>query len=94
MVIRRTARFNRELKAVFDFIAKDNPNRAREFRDRLIAKLQTISDSPLMYRKSMSFDDERVRDLIFKSYVIPYAIEDDVIYVLGIYGSNEWQAGN
>ena len=92
MVIKRTARFNRELKAVFDFIAKDNPNRAREFRDRLIAKLQTISDSPLMYRKSMSFDDERVRDLIFKSYVIPYAIEDDVIYVLGIYGSNEWQA--
>ena len=92
MVIRRTARFNRELKAVFDFIAKDNPNRAREFRDRLIAKLQTISDSPLMYRKSMSFDDERVRDLIFKSYVIPYAIEDDVIYVLGTYGSNEWQA--
>ena len=55
MVIRRTARFNRELKAVFDFIAKDNPSRARDFRDRLIAKLQTISDSPLMYRKSASF---------------------------------------
>ena len=92
MVIRRTARFNRELKAVFDFIAKDNPNRAREFRDRLIAKLQTISDSPLMYRKSMSFDDERVRDLIFKSYVIPFAIEGEAIYVLGIYKANEWQA--
>lgn len=94
MVIRRTARFNRELKAVFDFIAKDNPNRAREFRDRLIAKLQTISDSPLMYRKSMSFDDERVRDLIFKSYVIPFAIEYEAIYVLGIYGANNWQAWN
>ena len=92
MVIRRTARFNRELRAVFDFIAKDSPNRARDFRDRLIAKLQAISDSPLMYRKSASFDDESIRDLIFKSYVIPYAIEDDVIYVLGIYGSNEWQA--
>lgn len=92
MVIRRTARFNRELRAVFDFIAKDSPSRALDFRDKLIAKLQAISDSPLMYRKSASFDDERVRDLIFKSYVIPYAIEDDVIYVLGIYGSNEWQA--
>ena len=52
MVIRRTARFNRELKAVFDFIAKDSPNRARDFRDKLIAKLQTISDSPLMYLAS------------------------------------------
>jgi len=92
MVIRRTARFNRELKAVFDFIAKDSPNRARDFRDKLIAKLQTISDSPLMYRKSVSFEDDRVRDLIFKSYVIPFAIEDGAIYVLGIYGANEWQA--
>ena len=92
MVIKRTARFNRELKTVFDFIAKDSPSRARDFRDKLIAKLQAISDSPLMYRKSASFDDERVRDLIFKSYVIPYAIEDDAIYVLGIYKANEWQA--
>lgn len=52
MVIKRTARFNRELKAVFDFIAKDSPNRARDFRDKPIAKLQTISDSPLMYLAS------------------------------------------
>lgn len=92
MVIRRTARFNRELRAVFDFIAKDSPNRAQGFRDKLVAKLQTISDSPLMYRKSASFEDERVRDLIFKSYVIPFAIEDETIYVLGIYKANEWQA--
>lgn len=92
MVIKRTARFNRELKTVFDFIAKDSPSRARDFRDKVIAKLQAISDSPLMYRKSASFDDESIRDLIFKSYVIPFAIEDDAIYVLGIYGSNKWQA--
>nr|WP_315058891.1 type II toxin-antitoxin system RelE/ParE family toxin [uncultured Campylobacter sp.] len=91
MVIRRTARFNRELKTIFDFIAKDSPNRARDFRDKLIAKLQTISDRPFMYRKSASFDDESIRDLIFKSYVIPYAIEDEAIYVLGIYGANKWQ---
>lgn len=92
MVIKRTARFNRELKTVFDFIAKDSPSRARDFRDKLIAKLQAISDSPLMYRKSASFDDESIRDLIFKSYVIPYAIENGAIYVLGIYGANKWQA--
>ena len=92
MVIKRTARFNRELKTVFDFIAKDSPSRARDFRDKLIAKLQAISDSPLMYRKSASFDDESIRDLIFKSYVIPFAREDDAIYVLGIYGANKWQA--
>ena len=67
MVIKRTARFNRELKAVFDFIAKNSPNRARDFRDKLIAKLQTISDSPFMCRKSASFDDERVETLFLKA---------------------------
>lgn len=92
MVIKRTARFNRELKTVFDFIAKDSPSRARDFRDKLIAKLQAISDSPLMYRKSASFDDESIRDLIFKSYVIPYLIDKDAIKLLGIYGANKWQA--
>ncbi len=92
MVIKRTARFNRELRAVFDFIAKDSPNRARDFRD---ANRKTTNDKrqpSYVSRKSASFDDERVRDLIFKSYVIPYAIEDNAIYVLGIYGANKWQA--
>ena len=41
MVVRRTARFNHELKAAFDFIAKDSLNRAREFRNELIAKIES-----------------------------------------------------
>ena len=94
MVIKRTARFNRELQAIFNFIAKDSPIRARAFRDELILKLQTTSANPFMYRKSISFDDERIRDLIFKRYVIPYAVENEAIYVLGIYGANEWQEWN
>ena len=91
MVIRRTARFNRELKAVFDFIAKDNPNRAREFRNELIAKIEHTAQTPFICRKSINFNDDEVRDLIFKSYVIPYLVDDEVIYVLGIYKTNEWE---
>lgn len=48
MVIRRTARFNRELKAVFDFIAKDNQDRAREFRNELIAKIERTAQTPFI----------------------------------------------
>ena len=90
MVIRRTERFNCELKAVFKFITKDNPNRAREFRNELIAKIERTAQTPFICRKSINFNDESIRDLIFKSYVIPYLIDDEVIYVLGIYKANEW----
>ncbi|WP_298039723.1 type II toxin-antitoxin system RelE/ParE family toxin [uncultured Campylobacter sp.] len=92
MVIRRTARFNLELKAVFDFIAKDNPNRAREFRNELIVKIERTAQTPFICRKSINFNDKSIRDLIFKGYVIPYLIDDEVIYVLGIYKANEWGA--
>lgn len=92
MVIEYKPKFERELKIIFDFIAKDSLSRAREFRDELIAKIERTAQTPFICRKSINFNDESIRDLIFKSYVIPYLIDDEVIYVLGIYKANEWEA--
>lgn len=92
MVIEYKPKFERELKTIFDFIAKDSLNRAREFRNELIAKIERTAQTPFICRKSINFNDESIRDLIFKSYVIPYLIDDEVIYMLGIYKANEWEA--
>ena len=92
MVIEYKPKFERELKIIFDFIAKDSLSRAREFRNELIAKIERTAQTPFICRKSINFNDESIRDLIFKGYVIPYLIDDEVIYVLGIYKANEWQA--
>ena len=92
MVIEYKPKFERELKIIFDFIAKDSLSRAREFRNELIAKIERTAQTPFICLKSINFNDESIRDLIFKSYVIPYLIDDEVIYVLGIYKANEWQA--
>ena len=92
MVIKYKPKFERELKIIFDFIAKDSLSRAREFRNELIAKIERTAQTPLICRKSINFNDESIRDLVFKSYVIPYLIDDEVIYVLGIYKANEWEA--
>lgn len=92
MVIKYKPKFERELKIIFDFIAKDSLNRAREFRNELIAKIERTAQTPFICRKSINFNDESIRDLIFKGYVIPYLIDDEVIYVLGIYKANEWEA--
>lgn len=92
MVIKYKPKFERELKIIFDFIAKYSLSRAREFRNELIAKIERTAQTPFICRKSINFNDESIRDLIFKGYVIPYLIDDEVIYVLGIYKANEWQA--
>ena len=92
MVIKYKPKFERELKIIFDFIAKDSLSRAREFRNELIAKRERTAQTPFICRKSINFNDESIRDLIFKGYVIPYLIDDEVIYILGIYKANEWQA--
>ena len=92
MVIEYKPKFERELKTIFDFIAKDSRNRAREFRNELVAKIERTAQTPFICRKSINFNDESIRDLIFKGYVIPYLIDNEVIYVLGIYKANEWQA--
>lgn len=91
MVIEYKPKFERELKIIFDFIAKDSLNRAREFRNELIAKIERTAQTPFICRKSINFNDESIRDLIFKGYVIPYLIDDKVIYILGIYKANEWE---
>jgi len=87
MVIKRTARFNRELKAVFDFIAKDSPNRARDFVSKLLDAMELLEDNPRLGR---AITDDK-RELIAKGYVIPYLIDKDAIKLLGIYKANEWE---
>ena len=48
MVIEYKPKFERELKIIFDFIAKDSLSRAREFRNELIAKIERTAQTPLI----------------------------------------------
>ncbi len=86
-----TDEFKTEFSYIFDFIANDSLNRANDFKNLLLEKLKTVSLSPYAFRKSINFDNENIRDFIFKGYTIPYYVKDDKIYVLGIYKSNIWK---
>jgi plasmid stabilization system protein ParE len=66
------------------FISKDSINRALEFEDNLSKKINNLSQYPYKHRKSIYFNNEAIRDLIFKGYVIPYFIEDTRLVILGI----------
>lgn len=68
----------------------DSVKQANLFLDKLEQSIHNLSFMPYKNRKSLSFDDENIRDLIFKGYVIPYLIDTnkDQIIILGIYKSN------
>lgn len=85
-------RFLAELRQIARFIALDSKPRAKAFSESVKQSCQNIADMPYKCRKSLKFDDENVRDLIYKGYVIPYLISDDCINILGIYKANAWDA--
>lgn len=67
-----------------DIIAFDKPKAAREFKNDLIDKCKLLVDMPYRCRKSIYYDDDHVRDLIFRGYVIVYVIQDDLIAITSL----------
>ena len=45
---------------------------------------------PYKFRRSKSFDDNKIRDFIFKGFVIPYLMDEpnDTIVILAIFKQN------
>ena len=92
MQILKTDRFLEEVEVIADFIAKDSLTHALAFLDDLDEAILSLENFPYKYRKSTKSDDDTIRDLIFKGYVIPYYINQNTnsIVILGIFSENQW----
>ena len=68
-----------------DYISKDKPSAARKFKNDLLQSLNKDLKQPFNYRKSIYFDDELIRDYIFKGYTIVFKInmKNQIIIVFG-----------
>lgn len=78
--------FSDKLDHQVDYIAQDKPKAARKFRKDVISKIRSLKQNPFKCRKSLFSDDESVRDLIFKGYVITFRINKthDLISVFAL----------
>lgn len=87
MRVLRRKKFNQDLEKIVLYIAKDSANRAIRFKNSLKSEIEKLPDMPFKCRASYYYDDENVRDMIFKGYTIPYLVDpkEDVILILEIF---------
>ena len=74
------------LNEIIAFIALDKPLASRKFKKNLIIAIKKDLQFPYNYKKSIYFDDIKIRDYVFKGYTITYRINEfeENVEVLGI----------
>jgi plasmid stabilization system protein ParE len=75
--------FLNRLENQIDYISLDSPSRARKFKNELLKRIKEIPKNPFRYRKSIYFDLEEIRDLIFKGYTIVFRVTENQIEIFG-----------
>lgn len=75
MKIELQASFLKKLNRQVSYIAWDKPQAARKFKDDMLSRIKTLKKRPYAHRKSIYFDREEIRDLIFKNYTVVYLID-------------------
>lgn len=73
-------------KQIWDYISQDSKNRANDFKSEVKKKIEDLVFMPLKYKKSIYFEDDNIRDLIFKGYTIVYKIDNihNKLIIIGI----------
>lgn len=91
MVIFYTDDFLKSLIEIRNFIAKDSKLRADDFTELLRQEIEKIPYMPYKHRQNLDAENENVRDLIFKGYVIVFHISQryNTITILQIYKRNQ-----
>ncbi len=90
MKILQSDLFLKQLNHILDFIELHSINAKNDFRNELLKSLKNLDFMPYKFRKSYSFDNENIRDFIFKGYVIPYFIDEqkNTILIIAIFREN------
>ena len=82
--------FVNRLENQIEFIAQDKPVAARRFKKELFKNIKSIPQNPFRFRKSVYFNDNNIRDLIYKGCTVVFRINNDIIEVFGFVKSQEY----
>jgi mRNA-degrading endonuclease RelE of RelBE toxin-antitoxin system len=68
-----------------DYIAADKPQTSRKFKNDLLKNIKKDLKQQFYFKKSRYFENENIRDYVFKGYVVVYEIdiENKIVSVFG-----------
>ena len=91
MQINRSTRYNNNLFKILDYIAQDKVSASENFKNELDKLINNLPSSPFMFRKSKYFDDENIRDMIYKGYTVIYRVNTskNIIDIIRIFNKNK-----
>ena len=90
MKIRILKSFLDRLNEQVEYIARDKPRAARKFKTDVLKRIKEIPSMPFACRRSIFFDREDIRDLVFKGYIIVYKV-DESEGVITVFGFSKYQ---
>jgi plasmid stabilization system protein ParE len=74
MKLNITKSFRDKLNDQVEYIAKDKPFAARKFKTDILKEIREVPKMPYKCRKSIFFDRDDIRDLVFKGYIVVYKV--------------------
>ncbi len=91
MRIIESEEYKTRLREITNYIKKDKKSAAIHFAKELRKNIRNLNNYPFKCRKSLYFNDENIRDMIYKGYTIPYEIniDEDTIVILDIFNQNK-----
>lgn len=82
-----------DLENIGDYIAQDNPSRARTFVQELIAKARALGDAPEASPLVPRYEHSGVRRRVHGAYLIFYRVEAERVVVIHILnGAQDYEA--
>lgn len=91
MQINRLKRYNDNLFQILDYIAQDKFSASENFRGELDELINNLPTFPYKFKKSIYFDNNNIRDMVYKGYTIIYKVnlEKNSIDIIRIFNKNK-----
>lgn len=91
MQINRLKRYRNNLFQILDYIAQDKFSASEKFKNELDELINNLPTFPYKYKKSIYFNNDNIRDMVYKGYTIIYRVnlEKNTIYIIRIFNKNK-----
>ena len=90
MKIIESKQFKDELRAIAFYIKKDKLSASIRFVTNLKKQIKYLIEFPYQYKKSIYFNDDAIRDMVYMGYTIVYEVnkEQNTLEILSIFNQN------